>query len=168
MAIIENSHEEPSAGKITLLEFNLNNYHFKRISDLDIIGGVYKIATIKEYIVAGVGSSILIFQATKSTEKLNNELSLKSVIKHKDFNAIIEILCHDNYILVADVYRSVVIYKFDMTKEKLTESCRDFSPILITALSQIDDNYYLVSDADCNMYCMKRDSLFRSDEERYK
>lgn len=151
-----------------LVEYNTNNCNFKRLSELDIIGGVYKIATINEYIVAGVGGSVHIYLTTRNPEKLDHELDFKCVVKHKDFNAITEIICYDNLVLVADIYRSVVIYKFDETKDKLTETCRDFSPILITALSQVENNYYLVADADCNVYCMKKDIFFRSDEEKYK
>ena len=96
------------------------------------------------------------------------EFELKILNKCSEFTAINEMICHNEFIVVSDLYRSITIMKYDENKDKLIEYCRDFSPTLINAITAIGDDYYLVADDDCNIKCLKRMNMPKNDEDKYK
>ena len=50
---------------------------------------------------------------------VNNEL--KHIRKHSDFTIINDLLCHDKFILVSDIYKSITVFTYDEEKDKLIE-----------------------------------------------
>ena len=167
-AIIENESEEPEIGRIVLLKLT-DNLKLIKVGELEIKGGVYAITGRNNILYAASGSTIIVINVIKSNLLKNGlDFELKVLSKYNEFTAINEMMCHDDYIVVSDLYRSITIMKYDEIKEKLVECCRDFLPTLVNSISVVEDNYYLVADIDCNIRSLKRISMSKNDEDKYK
>lgn len=140
-----------------------------KVGELEIQGGVYSITGMNNLLYAACGSTLFVVGIVKSNIMKNGlEFELKILNKCSEFTAINEMICHNEFIVVSDLYRSITIMKYDENKDKLIEYCRDFSPTLINAITAIGDDYYLVADDDCNIKCLKRMNMPKNDEDKYK
>ena len=98
----------------------------------------------------------------------SQELKLRILRKQTDFTLINNILCQNEFIIVSDIYRSISVYKYEEDKEKITEVCRDYSPLWCTAVSTVEDNIFMVSDVDGNLFALRKELYPNNDEDRYK
>lgn len=180
----ENSYSEPEFGHIYLLQLD-ENMKLRKIAETETKGGVYKIASQENKLYVGIASTLFIYSIETPLIKSNNQgMEVDNVIEYKsisvhdydikllrksnDFTVINEILCHKEYVLVSDIYKSVTLFKYDSEKDKLTECCRDFNPTWCFSMVDIEDNMYIVSDIDGNIISMRRELYPKNDEEKYK
>lgn len=167
--IIENDFSEPQRGFIYLIEMN-ENFKLKKVGEIETNGGVYKMDSKLNLIFVGISSTLYIYSVNPLQQNYKNVLDydIKLIKKHSDFTIINDILCHDNYVLVSDIYKSITVFKYDELKETLTECCRDYNPIWCYSMAQVTNNIYLVSDIDGNIFSLRRETYPKSDEEKYK
>jgi hypothetical protein len=90
-----------------------------------------------------------------------------AVIKrYNEFSIINNISFLDNYICIADIYKSVALFTYDIEQEKLIEITRDYNPSWILSTVQYDINTMYLSDIDGNVISIQNESL--SDESGNK
>jgi DNA damage-binding protein 1 len=79
---------------------------------------------------------------------------------YRTSTAPIDIYVSDNKIAVADLMKSISVLEYTPSsaglKDKLTELCRHYSTLWSTALTEIDENQYLVSDGEGNLVVLER------------
>jgi hypothetical protein len=156
---ISEDGSEPQKGYIYLVTLN-ENLKLNKISEIETQGGVYKIAANDNLIYAVVGSSLFIYK------NINNEL--KQLRKHSEFTVINDLMCHDKYIVISDIYKSITIFTYDDEKDKLIECCKDSSPIWCYSFEKVESNIYICSDIDGNIFTLKREVQPKNDDEKYK
>jgi len=193
-AILEENFKEPELGYIIILELN-DKFIFRKICEIETRGGVYKIDSIRNIIYVSIASCFYIYKlisnqlgtTKKSSNKFevddmgyyidnrndiinknNNYWSLKLMKKSNEFNFIYDFICHEEYILISDMYRSVTLFKYNEEKDKFQELTRDFNPIWCNSILHVDKSTYMVSDINNNIYNLKFELCPKSDEERYK
>jgi len=183
-AILEDNFKEPENGYIIILELT-EKFKFKKICEIETRGGVYKIAAIKSIIYVSIASCFYIYKLSSENQTNANVLefsnrdtkenysnldfwNLKLLKKSNEFNFIYDFICYDEFILISDMYRSVVLFKYNEEKDKLQELTRDYNPIWCNALVNIDRHIYMISDINNNIYNLKYELFPHTDEEKYK
>jgi hypothetical protein len=166
--IVEDTSIEPELGHIFLIELD-ENLKLNKVGEIETKGGVYKIASRSNLLFVGSASTLYVYLIEKKNKNLNStQLEMKLLRKNNEFTIINDIMCHDEYIVISDIYKSISIFKFDEEKEKLQELCRDFSPIWCYSMSKIENNMYLITDIDGNIFGLRREMHPKSDEEKYQ
>ena len=72
------------------------------------------------------------------------------------------------YIIISDLYRSIVLFSFDVSNDKLSEICRDYNLTWIYSLSQYKNNSLYISDIDGNIVSLEKNMHPKSDQENFK
>ena len=72
------------------------------------------------------------------------------------------------YIIISDLYRSIVLYSFDVNNDKLSEICRDYNLTWVYSLSQYKNNSLYISDIDGNIVSLEKNMHPKSDQENFK
>lgn len=190
-AILDDNFKEPENGFIIILELT-DKFKFNKIFEIETRGAVYKIASVKNVIYVSIASCFYIYKLSFSNERYcalnfrDSEISqtqrnntsvlrsysdawdLKLLKKINEFNFIYDFICHDEYVLISDIYRSVTLFRYDVQKEKFQELTRDFNTLWCNSLVNVDAGVYTVSDIHNNIYNLKCELQPKSDEEKYK
>lgn len=84
---------------------------------------------------------------------------LKKIATYRTSTAPIDLSVTGNTIAVADLMKSISIVEFqksDQERDKLVEVARHFSTVWTTAVTDLGDNMWLVSDAEGNLIVLRR------------
>jgi DNA damage-binding protein 1 len=159
-SIIDNISYEPEYGHLYLMEINTNTYKIQKLNEIETKGGVYTIAISKQNVIfVSIGPFLYIYQLIESSK-------LKLIKRYNEFSIINNISFLDNYICIADIYKSVALFTYDIEQEKLIEITRDYNPSWILSTVQYDINTMYLSDIDGNVISIQNESL--SDESGNK
>ena len=155
-SIIDNISYEPEYGHLYLMEINTNTYKIQKLNEIETKGGVYTIAISKQNVIfVSIGPFLYIYQLIESSK-------LKLIKRYNEFSIINNISFLDNYICIADIYKSVALFTYDIEQEKLIEITRDYNPSWILSTVQYDINTMYLSDIDGNVISIQNECL--SDE----
>ena len=72
------------------------------------------------------------------------------------------------YIIISDLYRSIVLYSYDVNSDKLNEICRDYNLTWVYSISQYKNNSLYLSDIDGNIISLEKNIHPKSDQENFK
>ena len=73
-----------------------------------------------------------------------------------------------HYLIISDLYRSIVLYSYDVNNDKFNEICRDYNLTWIYGISQYKNNLLYISDIDGNIVTLERNNHPKSDQEKFK
>ena len=73
-----------------------------------------------------------------------------------------------HYLIISDLYRSIVLYSYDINNDKLTEICRDYNLTWVYSISQYKNNLLYISDIDGNIISLEKNLHPKSDQENFK
>ena len=73
-----------------------------------------------------------------------------------------------HYLIISDLYRSIVLYSYDVNNDKLNEICRDYNLTWVYSLSQYKNNLLYISDIDGNIVSLEKNLHPKSDQENFK
>ena len=73
-----------------------------------------------------------------------------------------------HYIIISDLYRSIVLYSYDANNDKLNEICRDYNLTWVYSISQYKNNSLFISDIDGNIISLEKNIHPKSDQENFK
>ena len=244
--ISEYPNEEPCMGYIYLIEIDhKNNYVMKKIKEIQIKGGIYRIKALKNIIYASIGNTLFIYKIINNyeTKKLTESYEIKLIRKCSFFTLINDIYLYDfnpksddnlsqiksysndnnelnltmsinksakkknviqmeeeedeftnkinenseneqdeikseenkskneediQYIIISDLYRSIVLYSYDANNDKLNEICRDYNLTWVYSISQYKNNSLFISDIDGNIISLEKNIHPKSDQENFK
>ncbi|XP_022902078.1 cleavage and polyadenylation specificity factor subunit 1 [Onthophagus taurus] len=124
----------------------LTKNKFKEIYAKDQKGPVTAISQVKGFLVSAVGQKIYIWQLK------DNDLVGVAFIDTQIFTH--QILCIKSLILVADVYKSISLLRFQEEYRTLSLVSRDFRPCEVYAIEYLIDNSslgFLLSDSEKNI-----------------
>ena len=72
------------------------------------------------------------------------------------------------YLIISDLYRSIVLYCYDANNDKLNEICRDYNLTWVYSISQYKNNLLYISDIDGNIISLEKNIYPKSDQENFK
>ncbi len=73
---------------------------------------------------------------------------------------------YNQYLVVGDIMRSMTVLEFKSDNNTLVEIARDFNSVYTRGVDIIDDNNFLGSDENGNIFVMKRNTTSAVSEER--
>ena len=73
-----------------------------------------------------------------------------------------------HYLIISDLYRSIVLYSYDVNNDKFTEICRDYNLTWVYGISQYQNNLLYISDIDGNIITLEKNNQPKSDQEKFK
>ena len=95
------------------------------------------------------------------SEKQNKEENKSEENKNKTEEEL-------HYLIISDLYRSIVLYSYDINNDKLTEICRDYNLTWVYSISQYKNNLLYISDIDGNIISLEKNIHPKSDQENFK
>jgi len=98
------------------------------------------------------------------TEKIN--FSDEEEEKNEEIRSKTEENIH--YLIISDLYRSIVLYSYDVYNDKLNELCRDYNLTWVFGISQYQNNLLYISDIDGNIITLEKNNQPKSDQEKFK
>ena len=105
--------------------------NIKKLQELEVNGGVYKISSFNNIIYVGIKESLYIYSVNKNNHE--NFYEFKFLKKYSELTSINEIyiLPHSknniHEIMVCDLYKTLILFNYDIENDKLTEICKDYN-----------------------------------------
>ena len=184
--ITDSKRSEPIIGHLYLIEININNnFCLKKLQEVELNGGVYKIDIYQNIIYVGIKNILNIYSINKKSSE--NFYEFKLIRQCADFTLINDIYVlkesspeeeeekdkkdkKDNKIIneifICDLYKSIILYKYDITNDKLTEISRDYNLTWIYSILQCRPNIIYITDIDDNIITLEK--IFHSKNEKEK
>lgn len=189
--ITDSKRSEPVIGHLYLIEINISNYFsIKKLQEIEIKGGVYKIDVYQDIIYVGIKNTLKIFSIKK--KNVQNFYEFKLLRQCSDF-----MLINDIYVLkdksiqeeeeketkknenkevdkiihklfICDLYKSIMLYNYDITNDKLTEESSDYNLTWIYNISQCFPNLIYITDIDDNIITLEKIYHSKNEKEKLK
>ena len=124
----------------------LSGFKFKCLYDKEQKGPVTQIESIMGQIVSAIGQKIYVWSF------INNDLTGVAFIDTQIFIHSISVI--KNFVLYADITKSISILNYDKQAKTLSLISRDFQPMEIYTCNFVVDGPnlgFIVSDANCNL-----------------
>ena len=187
--ITDAKRSEPVIGHLYLIEINIRNkFSIKKLQEKEIEGGVYKIDVYQNIIYVGTKNILKIYSINKKHGQnfyefkllrqctdfmlINNIYVLKDKnIQEEEEKDIKKDENKDtdktiNKIFICDLYKSIMLYNYDITNDKLTEESRDYNLTWIYNVLQCFPNLIYITDIDDNIITLEK--IYHSKNEKDK
>ncbi|KKA25955.1 UV-damaged DNA binding protein [Rasamsonia emersonii CBS 393.64] len=164
-AYLDDEGEESIRGRILMFEVD-SNRKLGLVTEHPVKGACRALAMMGEKIVAALVKTVVIFNIeTQSFGKVK----LNKAATYRTSTAPVDIAVTDNIIAVADLMKSISIVESsqgDRFTEQTKEVARHFSTVWTTAVADIGENMWLVSDAEGNLIVLRRNVNGVTDDDR--
>ncbi|KAJ8328824.1 hypothetical protein O5D80_002803 [Batrachochytrium dendrobatidis] len=153
--------DEPVRGRI--LVFKVNDMRLLQlVHEYDIRGSAYSFVSVHGRLVAGVNSNVMVLRWNSDTSLLE----LQSM-NHGHVLAL-SLAVRGDFILVADLIKSITLLQFDLATDSLKELAYDADSNWMTAAELIDDDTFLGADSSMNIFALSKQGDQVSEEERQR
>ena len=196
--ITDDNKTEPKIGHLYLMEINFeNNFGIKKLQEIETKGGVYSMDCYKNFIYVGIKDTLYIYSLSKKSHenyyefKLIRQHSDFDLINHiyvgkyilyqdeededkekdnKEKNMEIENSENKeiNEIYVCDIYKTIILYRYDIINDKLKEISRDNNPTWVYSILQYQKNLLYATDIDNNIITLKKLYKVKNQKEKIK
>ena len=194
--ITDNKKSEPKIGHLYLMEINVeNNISIKKLQEIELKGGVYAMSCYKNFIYVGIKDTLYIYSIIKKNHE--NFYEFKLIRQHSDFDLINYIYISKdiiykeeedddkdnqneemiiekpemkeiNEIYICDIYKTIILFRYDIINDKLKEISRDNNPTWIYNIEQCKKNILYITDIDNNIISLKKLSKMKNKKEKFK
>nr|CCA20849.1 predicted protein putative [Albugo laibachii Nc14] len=164
-AFVHEEEAEPHQGRI--LVFTVSGIHGDRrlqlVTEKEVKGSVYCLNAFNGKLLAGVNSKVYLFKWSESEE---NGEELVSECGHHGHTLVLYMESRGDFIVVGDLMKSISLLNHKQLDGSIEEIARDLNSNWMTAVGIIDDDNYVGSETDFNLFTVQRNSGAASDEER--
>lgn len=150
--------EEPSSGRILVFSVSTEEGQLSLVTSLKVQGAVYTLASVGDMLLAGVNNSVTLYQW--ESQQLQQKYAT-----HGNF-CVQEIKTDGEYILVADVMKSVSLLVYHPQQKSLEEVARDFEVNYMTACEMMKDGVYFGATHSFNIFTCKRVANAETEEDK--
>ncbi|KAI2636071.1 mono-functional DNA-alkylating methyl methanesulfonate N-term-domain-containing protein [Xylaria nigripes] len=137
------------------------------ITSLQLRGACRALAVMGDMIVAALAKTVIVYSYSE-TSSTSGEF--KKVASYRPATYPIDVVVTGNIIAVADLMKSMVLVEFtpatDDQPPKLTEVARHYQALWSTALSHIDGDAWLLSDALSNLIVLRKNEAGVTQEDK--
>ncbi|KAI8896806.1 CPSF A subunit region-domain-containing protein [Globomyces pollinis-pini] len=152
------TEDEPTQGRI--LVFSVVNRRLELVNDYATTGCVYSMVTVHGKLVAAVNSKILLLTWDGSTTSLN----LTST--HFGNVLALSLASRGDFVIVGDLLKSISILMYNPITDALEERARDYDSNWMTSVEAMDDDLFIGSDNNYNIFACKKNNESVSMEEQ--
>lgn len=164
-AYVHQEESEPHQGRI--LVFSVTGIHGERklqlVTEKEVKGAVYCLNAFNGKVLAGVNSKVHLY---KWSENADNEKELISECGHYGHTLALFMESRGDFIVVGDLMKSISLLSYKQLDGSIEEIAKDLNSNWMTALGIVDDDTYVGSETDFNLFTVQRNSGAVSDEER--
>lgn len=164
-AFVHEEEAEPHQGRI--LVFTVSGIHGERrlhlVTEKEVKGSVYCLNAFNGKLLAGINSKVYLFKWSESEE---NGEELVSECGHHGHTLVLYMESRGDFIVVGDLMKSISLLNHKQLDGSIEEIARDLNSNWMTAVGIIDDDNYVGSETDFNLFTVQRNSGAASDEER--
>eukprot|EP00347_Sterkiella_histriomuscorum_P007009 403350591 len=171
----DNYEFAPSGGNLYIYQIHKqdNDISAEKLHKMSVNGAILDLELMqledrRKYLILAVNSNFVIFNLQNSEERQSYDLSEEQVESVNKQTYIYKIKTQGNLIMVADIMKSLTLYKFSHTYQK-TEcvmTCRDPLRQWCMDMLQIDEDNYLMSDFHCNISILSKEGTAESKNEK--
>ncbi|KAI1309419.1 DNA damage-binding protein 1 [Halotydeus destructor] len=156
-SLVNPDEPEPKLGRILVFQWTENKLH--QVAEKEIKGAPYVLCEFNGRILAGINSTVRVFEWTKERE-LQNECSFTNTV------IALFLKTKGDFVLVGDLMRSMTLLNYKPMESTLEEISHDYQPNWMSAVEILDDDNFLGSDNSANLFVCQKDSAAATDEER--
>ncbi|TDH74292.1 uncharacterized protein CCR75_001185 [Bremia lactucae] len=164
-AYIHEEEAEPHQGRI--LVFAITGIHGERklhlVTEKEVKGAVYCLNAFNGKVLAGVNSKAQLY---KWSENPDNEKELVSECGHYGHTLVLYMESRGDFIVVGDLMKSISLLSYKPIDGTIEEIAKDLNSNWMSAVGILDDDTYIGSETDFNLFTVQRNSGAASDEER--
>uniref|UniRef100_H3G8E6 DNA damage-binding protein 1 n=1 Tax=Phytophthora ramorum TaxID=164328 RepID=H3G8E6_PHYRM len=164
-AYVHEEEAEPHQGRI--LVFAVTGIHGERklqlVTEKEVKGAVYCLNSFNGKILAGVNSKAQLY---KWSESADNEKELVSECGHYGHTLVLYMESRGDFIVVGDLMKSISLLSYKQLDGTIEEIAKDLNSNWMSAVGIVDDDTYIGSETDFNLFTVQRNSGAASDEER--
>merc|ERR1719219_2172193 len=155
--IVNPEDSEPKIGRILI--FSWADGKLSQVAEKEIKGSPYALVSFNGKLLTSINSTVRLWEWTQEKE-------LRLECSH--FNNIIalDMKARGDFILVGDLVRSITLLQYKTMEGSFEEIARDFSPNWMTGVDIIDDDTFIGTENNNNMFVCQRDSGANNEEER--
>ncbi|CAG8178776.1 unnamed protein product [Penicillium olsonii] len=138
-------------GRILVLEVD-HGRKLTQVAELRVRGACRGLAIMGDCIVAALMKTVVVYKM-----KTNNvgPMKLEKLASYRTSTAPVDIIVVGNMIAVADLMKSLSLIRYDQGKngepDSLSEVGRHYQTVWSTAVASLDDETFLLSDAEGNL-----------------
>ena len=194
--ITDELKSEPKTGHLYLMEINLeSNLGIRKLKEIELKGGVYSMDCYKNFVYVGIKNILYIYSIIKKIHHHESFYEFKLIRQHSDFDLINniyvgeDILYQDeeeddeekdkmiiekpeykeiNELYICDIYKTIILYRYDIINDKLKEISRDNNPTWVFSILQLQKNILYMTDIDNNIITLKKLYKIKNEKEKIK
>lgn len=155
---------EPTKGRLLVFDLDLDR-RVRLLTQRDVKGSVYTIATLDGKILAGIGSKVQLFKWVPHEDALSAP-ELQPETSYKGCILALYIKTHGDFVVVGDLMRSVTLLHYRSVDGSLEEVARDYNANYMRAVEALDDDHYLGCEDLGNIFVLRRQAEASNEEER--
>jgi len=153
-AFIFPGEEESHRGRI--LVYRLEHKQLVLIAEKEVPGGVLCVTPFYGKILAGVTSRACRVRLFRWTGTDDGSYALSEDCSHSGHIAVLQIKSKGDYIVTADLMRSVSLLAYKPVGGAIEEIARDYDGQWMTAVEILDADTYLGAESSYNFFALKR------------
>ncbi|KAH6581560.1 hypothetical protein BASA61_009017 [Batrachochytrium salamandrivorans] len=153
--------DEPVRGRILIFTV-VDMRHLQLVHEYEIRGSAYSMVSVHGRLIAGVNSNVLVLRWNSDT------LILELQSTNHGHVLALSLAVRGDFVLVADLIKSITLLQFDLTTESLTELAHDHDSNWMAAVEAISDDTFLGADSSMNLFALGKQSDAVSEEERQR
>ncbi|KAL7062814.1 hypothetical protein AAHC03_01676 [Spirometra sp. Aus1] len=157
-ALIVKGEYEPTKGRIHLFRWDPENARLETLLVHDVNGAVYRIIDFNGRILAGISSSVRLFDVKDDSLRLASS-----------FNENITVLflrSKGDFVLIGDLMRSLTLLLYKSNMNNFETVGRHRCPRWTTSVEILDDEHFLAAETEGNIFVVARDAPENTKEPR--
>nr|VZI48110.1 unnamed protein product [Spirometra erinaceieuropaei] len=157
-ALIVKGEYEPTKGRIHLFRWDPENSRLETLLVHDVNGAVYRIIDFNGRILAGISSSVRLFDVKDDSLRLASS-----------FNENITVLflrSKGDFVLIGDLMRSLTLLLYKSNMNNFETVGRHRCPRWTTSVEILDDEHFLAAETEGNIFVVARDAPENTKEPR--
>jgi len=177
-AFILPKEEEPTKGRILILQFLPSKQILRTVANVDTPGTVYCMESFQGKLLAGINSQVQLYSWEKGTEedikaqnfikdaKMSSASKLLPLCSHRGHIVALYLATHGSFFVVGDLMKSEQLLMYKEEQNAIVELARDFTNRWMTSVAMLDDQVFIGTEDNCNMFTLKRNILSLEQQNR--
>lgn len=161
---VKPEEQEPTSGRLLVFEVSAERALEVRCA-LKTKGGVYSLEAFHGRVLAGVNNKLQLYEWVAPVAGAAQELVLRS--EHCGHILVLFIACRGDFILVGDLMKSFCLLQAVLSRDdEIVELARDYNANWMTAIAFLDDETYIGTENEFNLFVARKNADAATDEER--
>ncbi|RQM27715.1 hypothetical protein B5M09_002429 [Aphanomyces astaci] len=161
-AYVHEEENEPHQGRILVL--SVVQAKLVLVAEKEVKGAVYCLNAFQGKLLAGINSKTTLFKWSDNAEDADKELVAEC--GHHGHTLVLYMESRGDFIAIGDLMKSISLLQYKALDGSLEEVAKDLNSNWMAAVDILDDDHFIGSETDFNLFCVERQSGATTDEER--